>query len=84
MFCQVSEVRNTGFESQMGAVEGGVCCCAFCDRDAQGSVKLNADGTMYKGCKPMRRNPMAGLQERVRQTHKVLDYKWISTFDVYQ
>eukprot|EP00957_Ditylum_brightwellii_P051281 3888229-Ditylum_brightwellii.AAC.1 len=31
MFRQVSEVRNTRFESLTGAVEGGVHCCAFCD-----------------------------------------------------
>eukprot|EP00957_Ditylum_brightwellii_P189490 14423277-Ditylum_brightwellii.AAC.1 len=61
MFCRVSEVQNTRFDSRTGAVEGGVRCCAFCDRGVRGWAKLEADGTMKKGCKSMLRNPMAGL-----------------------
>eukprot|EP00957_Ditylum_brightwellii_P112106 8547730-Ditylum_brightwellii.AAC.1 len=57
IFCEVSEVQNTGFESWTGVVEGGICCCAFCDRDVQW-VKLDADNTLKKGCKSMLRNSM--------------------------
>eukprot|EP00957_Ditylum_brightwellii_P094325 7181811-Ditylum_brightwellii.AAC.1 len=46
IFCQVLEVQNTRFKSQMGAVEGGFHCCAFCDRGVWGWMKLDADGTM--------------------------------------
>eukprot|EP00957_Ditylum_brightwellii_P051372 3895968-Ditylum_brightwellii.AAC.1 len=80
MFRRVSEVQNTWFESRTGAVEGGVRCCAFCDRCVQGWVMLEADGTMLKGCKSMLQNPMAGLRDHVRQTHRVLDYKSSSSF----
>eukprot|EP00957_Ditylum_brightwellii_P054229 4106653-Ditylum_brightwellii.AAC.1 len=44
----------------MGAVEGGVRCCMFCDRGVQGWVKLEADCTMKKGCESMLQNPTAG------------------------
>ena len=81
------EVQNTRFESWMGAVEGRVCCRVSCDRGVQGWVQLDADGTMKKVLKSMQQNPMSTLaptlvdcrvQECVRRTHKVLDYKMTS------
>eukprot|EP00957_Ditylum_brightwellii_P152117 11582006-Ditylum_brightwellii.AAC.1 len=62
MFHQVSEVQNSWFGSWMGVVEGGVCCCMSCDRAVQEWVKLDADGTMKKGCKSKLQNPMAGTR----------------------
>eukprot|EP00957_Ditylum_brightwellii_P039836 3015963-Ditylum_brightwellii.AAC.1 len=62
MFRQVLEVRNPGFKSQMGVVEGGICCSAFHDRVVMGWVNLDTDGTMKKGCKSLLWNPMAGYK----------------------
>eukprot|EP00957_Ditylum_brightwellii_P036540 2767964-Ditylum_brightwellii.AAC.1 len=68
MFCQASEVQNTGFKSQMGVVEGGVRYCASCDKAVQGWVKLDTDDTMKKRCEPKLRNPMAA-DENVSGRH---------------
>eukprot|EP00957_Ditylum_brightwellii_P065627 4977330-Ditylum_brightwellii.AAC.1 len=59
MFCQVSEVQKTGFKSWTVVVEGGICCCAICNNCVRGWVKLDADGTMKKGCESMLQNPMS-------------------------
>eukprot|EP00957_Ditylum_brightwellii_P205077 15342161-Ditylum_brightwellii.AAC.1 len=59
VFCQVSEVQATQFESCIGAVEGGARCYVPCDRAVWGWVKLDAEGTMKKGCKLKLQNPMA-------------------------
>eukprot|EP00957_Ditylum_brightwellii_P135752 10352679-Ditylum_brightwellii.AAC.1 len=77
MFCQVLEVQNTRFKSQTGAVEGGVHCCASCDRAMWEWVKLDADGTVKKVCESTATEFQTpsdgdGIQERVQQTHKVL------------
>eukprot|EP00957_Ditylum_brightwellii_P133086 10147891-Ditylum_brightwellii.AAC.1 len=45
----------------MGAFEGEVCCCEFCDRGVQGHVDLDAGGTMKKGCKSMLQNPIFAI-----------------------
>eukprot|EP00957_Ditylum_brightwellii_P014146 1065855-Ditylum_brightwellii.AAC.1 len=74
IFCQVLEVRNTGFKSQMGAIEGGIPCCAFCDKCVGGWVKLDDDGTMKKGYKSKIWNPYPshddGVRESVKRSHK--------------
>eukprot|EP00957_Ditylum_brightwellii_P198340 15114122-Ditylum_brightwellii.AAC.1 len=46
----------------MGAVDGGVCCCTFCDRVMWGWVKLDADDTMKKGSELKLWNPMTGYK----------------------
>ena len=58
----LSSIRSpkTGFDSRMGAVEGGVHCCVFCDRGVQGWAKLEADSTMQKGCESMLQNSTLG------------------------
>eukprot|EP00957_Ditylum_brightwellii_P110696 8441893-Ditylum_brightwellii.AAC.1 len=62
MFYQVFEVQNTGFKSWKGVVKGGIHCCEFCDRAVRGWVKLDADGTMKKGCKSLLWNPTTGYK----------------------
>eukprot|EP00957_Ditylum_brightwellii_P162196 12350177-Ditylum_brightwellii.AAC.2 len=56
MFHRVSEIQNNCFESRMEAVEGEIHCCVFCD-NTMWWVKLDADGTMKKGCESMIWNP---------------------------
>eukprot|EP00957_Ditylum_brightwellii_P183394 13969811-Ditylum_brightwellii.AAC.1 len=56
----IKNYQKLTFKTWAGVVAGGVCCCATCDRAEQGWVKLDADGTMKKGCEPKLQNPMAG------------------------